>query len=218
MALFSPADMQTFVSTYGYWFVGIIVGIESMGIPVPGETALVAAAIYAATGPDVSIYGVVGAAIVGSIIGDNIGYSIGRRFGYPLLLKHGSKINMTEDRIKLGQYLFMNFGGKIVFVGRFIALLRILAAFLAGVNKMPWPTVLFANTTGAIIWASVFGFGGYLFGELIFEQHDKWGPAIAVLAVVGFFGIGYLLHRYEKKLVVQAKAALPGPLESYQPK
>lgn len=215
MALFSHADVQPFIETYGYWGIGLIVGIESMGIPLPGETVLVAAAIYAANYADLSIYGIIGAAIVGSIIGDNLGYMIGRRFGYPLLLTYGKKINVTEDRIKLGQYLFMTYGGKIVFVGRFIALLRILAAFLAGVNRMPWHTFLFANATGAILWASVFGIGGYLFGEFVFQQHDKWAPIIGVGAVLGFFGIGFLLHRYEKRLIVSARAALPGPVESY---
>lgn len=215
MALFSHADVQPFIETYGYWGIGMIVGIESMGIPLPGETILVAAAIYAANYADLNIYGIIAAAIAGSIIGDNFGYMIGRRFGYPLLLRHGKKINVTEDRIKLGQYLFMNYGGKIVFVGRFIALLRILAAFLAGVNRMPWHTFLFANASGAILWAGVFGIGGYLFGELVFQQHDKLGPFIAAGGVIGFFSIGFLLHRYEKKLIVSARAALPGPVESY---
>ena len=125
---------------------------------------------------------------------------------------------MSEDRIKLGQYLFMQYGGKIVFIGRFIALLRILAAFLAGVNKMPWWTFLFANATGAILWASVFGLGGYVFGQLIFQVHSTWAPLVLAAAVIGFFGIGYLLHRYEKRLVVLAREALPGPLESYRTK
>ena len=216
MAIISHADLQPLVSQYGYWGVGIIVGLESMGIPLPGETILVLAAIYAAANQDLTITGVVLAATIGSIVGDNIGYLIGRQFGYPLLLKHGKKINMTEDRIKLGQFLFMNYGGKIVFIGRFIALLRILAAFLAGVNKMPWWTFLFANATGAVLWASVFGFGGYLFGELLFKVHSTWAPVVLGAAIIGFFGIGYMLHRYEKQLVVQARNALPGPLESYR--
>lgn len=218
MAIFSHADLQPIITQYGYWGVGVIVGLESMGIPLPGETILVLASIYAAANKDMSIALVVAAATIGSIIGDNLGYSIGRRYGYPLLLRHGKKINMTEDRIKLGQYLFMNYGSKIVFVGRFIALLRILAAFLAGVNRMPWWQFLFANATGAVLWASVFGFGGYLFGELLFKVHSAWAPVVLGGAIFGFFGIGYLLHRYEKQLIVQARAALPGPLESYQPK
>ena len=218
MSLFSYADLQPLIAQYGYWGIGTIVGLESMGIPLPGETVLIVAAIYAAASPDLTIGGIVAAAIVGSIIGDNLGYSIGRRFGYPLLLRHGKKINMTEDRIKLGQYLFMHYGGKIVFIGRFIALLRILAAFLAGVNKMPWHIFLFANATGAVLWASVFGFGGYVFGEFLFKVHSTWAPVILGGAIAGFFGIGYLLHRYETQLIVRARAELPGPLESYSPK
>jgi len=213
MAIFSHADLQPLVSQYGYWGVGLIVGLESMGIPLPGETILVLAAVYAAGSGDMSIYGVVAAATIGSIIGDNLGYSIGRRYGYPLLLKHGRKINMTEDRIRLGQYLFMSYGALIVFVGRFIALLRILAAFLAGVNHMKWWTFLVANALGAVLWASVFGFGGYAFGQLIFQVHSTFAPFLVAAAVIGFFGIGYLLHRNEKRLIIEARAALPGPLQ-----
>ena len=215
MSLISHSDLQPFITQYGYWGVAVVVGLESMGIPLPGETVLVLAAIYAAANQDLTITGVVLAATIGSIIGDNLGYAMGRRYGYSLLLRHGKKINMTEDRIKLGQYLFMHYGGKIVFVGRFIALLRILAAFLAGVNRMPWYTFLFANATGAILWASVFGYGGYLFGQMLFQAHSTWAPALLVAATIAFFGIGYLLHRYEKQLIVHARAALPGPLESY---
>ncbi len=218
MAIFTHADLQPIITQYGYWGVGVIVGLESMGIPLPGETVLVLAAVYAAANQDMNIALVVAAASIGSIIGDNLGYSIGRRYGYPLLLRHGKKINMSEDRIKLGQYLFMHYGGKIVFVGRFIALLRILAAFLAGVNKMPWLSFLFANATGAILWASVFGFGGYVFGELLFKVHSAWAPLVLGFAIAGFFGVGYLLHRYEKQLIIRAKKELPGPLESYQVK
>lgn len=218
MAIFTHADLQPIITQYGYWGVGVIVGLESMGIPLPGETVLVLAAVYAAANQDMNIALVVAAASIGSIIGDNLGYSIGRRYGYPLLLRHGKKINMSEDRIKLGQYLFMHYGGKIVFIGRFIALLRILAAFLAGVNKMPWFSFMFANATGAILWASVFGFGGYVFGELLFKVHSAWAPAVLGVAIAGFFGVGYLLHRYEKQLIIRAKKELPGPLESYQVK
>jgi membrane protein DedA with SNARE-associated domain len=212
MAIFDHATLQPLITNYGYWGIGTIVGLESMGIPLPGETILVLAAVYAAATGDLSIYGIVAAATIGSIIGDNLGYGIGKRYGYPLLLKHGTRINMSEDRIKLGQYLFMNYGAWIVFFGRFIALLRILAAFLAGVNRMPWWTFLFANATGAILWAGVFGFGGYAFGQLIFAVHKTWAPILVVGAIVGFFGIGYLLHRNEKRWIEHAKIALPGPL------
>lgn len=215
MAIFNPSDLQQFVANYGYWGIAGIVGLESMGIPLPGETILVLAAIYCATTPDLTIAGVIAAATIGSIIGDNMGYGLGRRYGYPLLLRHGRRIGMSERRIKLGQYLFMRHGGMVVFVGRFIALLRILAAFLAGVNHMDWRKFLVANASGAVLWASVFGIGGYLFGQVLLMAHHAVAPLLVAGAVIGFFGIGWLLHRHEQKLCDEAEKAIPGPLSEF---
>jgi membrane protein DedA with SNARE-associated domain len=157
-----------------------------MGIPLPGETILVLAAIYAAGDPAFNIWVVIGAAAVGSIMGDNLGYWIGKRYAYALLVRYGRHIGMSVPRIKLGQYLFREHGGMVVFVGRFIALLRILAAYLAGVNRMRWRNFLIANAAGAILWAVTFGFGGYFFGKLL-------------------FGVGYVIHRYEDRLIAKAE-------------
>src|SRR5262249_15371812 len=132
-------DLGHLISQYGYAAVAVIVGLESMGIPLPGETVLVLSAVYAGTHSDLHIAGVVAAAALGAILGDNAGYWLGREFGYPLLLRYGRYVRLTETRIKLGQYLFLRHGGKMVFFGRFIAVLRMLAAFLAGVNRMEWP-------------------------------------------------------------------------------
>ena len=142
MSLFSHDALQNLVSTHGYWMIALIVGLESMGIPLPGETMLVLAAIYAAADPTLNIWLVVAAAGVGSILGDNLGYWIGKRYAYALLVRYGRHIGMSAPRIKLGQYLFREYGGMVVFLGRFVALLRILAAFLAGVNHMPWRNFL----------------------------------------------------------------------------
>jgi membrane protein DedA with SNARE-associated domain len=103
-------------------------------------------------------------------------------------------------------------GAKVVFLGRFVALLRILAAFLAGVNRMPWRTFLIANASGGIIWAAVFGIGGYFFGKLLLEIHHALAPIVFALALSAFFGCGYLVRRYEARLTVLAERALPGPL------
>ncbi len=140
MSLVSAGELQQLVSTHGYWVVALIVGLESMGLPLPGETVLVLAAIYAATEPSFNIWVVIAVAAFGAIVGDNAGYWLGLRYGYALLLRYGERIGMFEARIKLGQYLFLKHGTKVVFLGRFVALLRILAAFLAGVNRMPWRT------------------------------------------------------------------------------
>src|SRR5262245_8377849 len=144
-------ELQQLVSMHGYWMVALIVGLESVGLPLPGETILVLAAIYAATEPSFNIWVVVAVAAFGAIVGDNVGYWLGLRYGYALLLRYGERVGMFESRIKLGQYLFLKHGAKVVFLGRFVALLRILAAFLAGVNRMPWRSFLLANAGGRII-------------------------------------------------------------------
>src|SRR5262249_54377947 len=125
----------------------LIVGLESMGLPLPGETILVLAAIYAATEPSFNVGVVIAVAALGAIVGDNAGYWLGLRYGYALLLRYGERIGMFEARIKLRQYLFLKYGTKVVFLGRFVALLRMLAAFLAGVNRMPWRA--FSGARGA---------------------------------------------------------------------
>ena len=215
MTFFTHPVLQQFIANYGYWAIALVVGIESMGVPLPGETILVLAAIYAAADPSLNIWLVIAAAAIGSIIGDNMGYFIGQRYAYALLLRYGRHIGMSTPRIKVGQYLFRKHGGKVVFFGRFIALLRILAAFLAGVNRMPWREFLAANAAGAILWASVFGIGGYCFGRLLLQLHRSLAPAVFTLAVIGFFGISYLIRRHENRLTEAAERAIPGPLESF---
>src|SRR5260370_1776147 len=99
------------------------------------------------------------------MIGDNIGYLIGRSIGVRLVVRYGRYVRLNEPRLKVGQYLFLRHGGKIVFFGRFVAFLRTFAALLAGVNRMSWPHFLIMNALGGICWASLFGGGAYLFGE-----------------------------------------------------
>jgi membrane protein DedA with SNARE-associated domain len=209
----SKEMLQHLITTHGYWTIALIVGLESMGIPLPGETVLVLAAIYAASDPTLNIWLVIAAAAIGSIIGDNVGYWIGHRYAYAAILRYGRHMGLSESRIKVGQYLFRKHGGKVVFFGRFVALLRILAAFLAGVNRMPWRDFLIANAAGAILWASVFGVGAYYFGKLLFELHRVLASAMFILALAAFFGAGYLINRYERRLIEAAEQALPGPLE-----
>jgi membrane protein DedA with SNARE-associated domain len=119
---------------------------------------------------------------------------------------------MFEARIKLGQYLFLKYGARVVFLGRFIALLHILAAFLAGLNRMPWRVFLIANAIGGLIWAAVFGVGGYFFGKVLLQLHHAFAPIVFALAIAAFFGCGYLIRRYEDRLTALAERALPGPL------
>ena len=197
----------------GYGAVMLAVGIESMGIPFPGETTLIAAAAYAGSTHKLNIVFVVAAAAAGAIIGDNIGFWIGREVGLRLLLRYGKYIRMTERRIKLGQYLFQRYGGTVVFFGRFVAVLRALAAFLAGTNRMTWPRFLVFNAAGGIVWAGVYGFGAYALGTQIHRLAGPVGGVLGAIALVlivcGFF----FLRRHEHQLEDEAERALPGPIE-----
>src|SRR5258705_1676763 len=183
MAMFSQFDPSGWIAAYGYWAVLVLVGLESMGLPLPGETALIAAAVYAGTGHELDIVGVVAAAAAGAVIGDNIGYEIGRLVGFPFLVRYGARIGLHERRLKLGQYLFRRYGGAIVFFGRFAALLRTFAALLAGTNRMPWPRFFFFNAAGGVVWSSIFGIGGYLLRSSVHRISGPLGIGFFILAL-----------------------------------
>ena len=204
--------LHDLIMNYGPWAVMFVVMAESSGLPLPGESMVVSAAIYAGATGHVSIYWIVAGAAAGAIIGDNIGYWAGRELGLPLLVKYGPRIHLTEARLKLGQYMFIRFGGSIVFFGRFIALLRAFAALLAGANHFNWEKFVIFNAAGGIVWASIFGFGAYWLGQS-FEKIK--GPfavvAVAAAIIVAVGGFLFLRHHSER-LLQEAEAALPGPL------
>jgi membrane protein DedA with SNARE-associated domain len=207
----SPEYLTHLIATYGYVAIALIIGLESMGLPLPGESALVLAALYAGR-HDQSISGVVAAAATGAILGDNIGYWIGREFGYRLLLRYGGAIGLSESKIKLGQYLFLRHGGKVVFFGRFVAVLRVLAAFLAGVNRMDWGRFLLANAAGGILWASVVGFGAYALGRAVLQATGPLGIGLVFAGVAVVVGVLLFVRSHEAELEARAEQALPGPL------
>ena len=199
----------------GYGAVALSIGLESMGIPFPGEATLIAALAFAATGHGLAIGGVVGAAITGATVGGIIGFWIGRALGFRLLLRYGYRIGITERRLKVGVLLFHRYGGGMVFFGRFVAVLRSLASFLAGANRMEWGRFLIYNFAGAVAWAGLYGYGAYIFGRHI---HHLAGPvgigvgaAAALLVIAGFV----FLRRHENQLADAAERAIPGPLDAH---
>jgi membrane protein DedA with SNARE-associated domain len=207
---FITGNLDYLLKTYGYLAVFLLVGTESLGIPLPGETMLITAAIYAGTTHRLSIVLVIVAAASGAIIGDNIGYAIGRLGGYPLLRRFGRYVRLDERRLALGQYLFHLHGAKVVFFGRFVAILRTYAAFLAGVNLMRWRRFLVFNALGGIVWSTVYGLGGYLLGQQLVRLS---GPIdIALLIAGGLAVIAFLVfvRRNEQRLIAQAERAMSG--------
>jgi membrane protein DedA with SNARE-associated domain len=204
--------LQQLISVYGYWAVAGSAAAESIGVPLPAETLLVLAALYAGAHHDVSISGVIASAAAGAILGDNVGYWVGSKFGYRLLVRYGPMLGLSHSRIKLGMYLFQRHGGKVVFFGRFIALFRALAACLAGVNQMPWRKFLIANAAGGIVWASCFGLGAYLFGKALLELTHLLAAALLVIGAMLVMAAMFFVHTHEAELQAQAERAFPGPL------
>jgi membrane protein DedA with SNARE-associated domain len=205
--------IQHLIHEYGLLTVAVIVGLECVGIPLPGETALLGAAIYAGTKHDLNIAAVIFTAAIAAVIGRMIGYVIGREFGYWLLLRYGAYVRITESRIKLGEYLFLRHGGKIIFVSRFVPVLRSIAGILAGANRMPWRQFLLTSTAGALVWAAFFGFAAYMLGRQVERLAGPMvivvGIVVLILIIVGTIFVG----RHEAQLSAEAERALPGPLK-----
>ena len=204
--------IQEIIATYGYFAVFLVVAGESAGIPLPGETMLVSAAIYAGSTGALDIRIIIALAALAAILGDNCGYWIGRKFGVALLLRHGSRVGIDEKRIKLGQYLFLRYGGAIVFFGRFVAVLRAFAAILAGVNRYAWSHFLAFNCAGGICWALVFGLGGYVFGDSIHRIAGPVGFMALALAIAGMIVSWRFFRHHEARLQAEAERAFPGPV------
>lgn len=211
--IFGSSKLDDLIATYGYAIVFAIVAAESIGIPVPGETTLSLAAIYAGATHRLNIAGVIGAAALGAIIGDNVGYALGRIGGYRLLRRYGHYVRVNEHRLKIGRYLFDRHGGKVIFFGRFVSILRTYAAFLAGTMKMEWRRFLAFNTVAVVIWAVLVGLAFYYFGSALQALQTPIDIVIGVVALAVVLAVLVLLRRKEKELGVTAEAAYPGPLD-----
>jgi membrane protein DedA with SNARE-associated domain len=200
--------IQPLIVDYGCWAVFFVVMFEAMGLPLPGESALVAAGVYAGATGHLSIVNVIIAAAAGAITGDNCGFWIGRAFGTRLLERFGKYIGLTPSRLMLGRYLFEQHGGKIVFFGRFIAFLRVFAALLAGANRYAWPSFLLYNAAGGTTWATVISLAAYVFGDAITRVSGIVGLVGLAFALVGIIGFLFVLSRQEKKLEARFTAEL----------
>ena len=205
---FDPAQIAALLSTYGYGLILAVVALESAGVPLPGETVLVSAAVYAGSTQNLAIAGVIAAAAAGAILGDNVGFWIGREAGPPLLARFGNFVGLDQRRRVLGQYLFHRYGGAIVFFGRFVAFLRAFAAVLAGVNRLE-PLRFFAyNAAGGIVWATMFGLGGYALGETFHKIAGPFGVVMLALAVAALVVGWRFYRRHEERLLDEAERAM----------
>jgi len=174
------------VAQVGLPLMALLIAGESMGVPLPGETALITAAILAGRGK-LDIVAVIALGATAAIVGDNIGYLIGRRGGRRLLLRVPRLRPHAERLLAAGEPFFARHGPKAVFLGRWFAGLRIAAAWLAGINRMRWPSFLFWNATGGVAWAVTVGLLAYLLGhsaETLLKTAGLAGACAVVLAGV----------------------------------
>ncbi len=185
--------------SYGLVLLFLLVAAESTGVPLPGETALVAAAVLASQG-HFSIVAVIAVAAAGAIVGDNAGYWIGRTGGrellrrIPVVREHFARILPPAERF------FRRHGAKAVFFGRFVSLLRITAAWLAGISHMPWWRFLAWNAAGGVVWAAAVGLVAYELGGAAADAVNRYG-LYAALVIVGVLAVVALGVRYWRKRV-----------------
>ena len=196
----STSTLQRLLARFGYFIVALFVAIESTGIPFPGETTLILAAVYAGTGK-LAISGVIAAGAFGAILGDNTGYLVGRYGGRPLVMKYGRYVHIKPEHLDSAEQFFDKHGDKTVFFGRFVAVLRAWAAFLAGTNRMPWPKFLLFNAAGGIVWAVAYGLLGYYLGHnlpLLNKVVRVLGIGGVVIAVIVVIAV-VVIWRYRRR-------------------
>jgi membrane protein DedA with SNARE-associated domain len=187
---------------YGLILLFAAVAIESAGVPIPGEAALVTAAILATPEQHrYSIVSVIAVAAAAAIVGDNVGYWIGRTGGRGLLERWGPVRRYSAKALPPAERFFAKHGGKTVFVGRFIAFLRITSAWLAGISHMPWGRFLLWNAAGGIVWATAVGLVAYQFGKAAADAISRYGfyavVALGVLGAVVLLGV----HLWRKRML-----------------
>jgi membrane protein DedA with SNARE-associated domain len=195
------------ISQYGYGAVALLVLLEDFGVPVPGETTLIAAAFFAGIG-QLNIVVVVLVAFAAAVIGDNIGFAIGHFGGHPLVERYGKYVFLTKERVDKAEAFFNKHGGKVVIVARFIEGLRQLNGILAGMSEMRWRKFLPFNAIGAALWVGVWASAGYFGGNHLdtFLRYQKYFSIVIGVLILAFI-VHLVIKRYRRK---KARHSRPG--------
>jgi membrane protein DedA with SNARE-associated domain len=204
--------MIHFMHAFGAWLVAVLITLECSGIPVPGETTLVAWALYAGTSHTIKMWTFITAAIVGAIAGNFVGYAIGRWAGYRLFVRHGARIGLSEGRLKIGQYLFHHYGTAAIVIGRFLPLFRSALPILAGANRMPFWPFAFATLVGAVAWIGCVGLAAFYFGATVIQLSTSAIVLAIVAGIILVLGAALFLRQHEAELLIKAEQEIPGPL------
>jgi len=196
--------LQAYFQHHGYWTVACALLLENAGIPVPGETILLFASFLAFSEKQLHLPWIIVVGTLACAIGDNLGYSIGRRGGRPLLDRWKHFFHVKQSHIDHGERLFVRFGSFTIFFARFVFGMRVIAGPLAGVLRMPWKQFVIFNFCGAALWVSTISITGYLFGRhwrrLLHTMHDVNLVILAAAALAG----GFFWLRRRRSLARQA--------------
>jgi membrane protein DedA with SNARE-associated domain len=212
VTLASLINVDHLVEVAGYPLLFLLVMAESGGVPIPGETALITAGVLASRGK-LQIEWVIVLAIAGAVVGDNIGYLIGRKGGRWLLERPGRFQRQRAEVLSTGEPFFERHGPKAVFLGRFVLGLRVWASWLAGATRMHWRSFFIWNALGGISWATAIGLLAYFLG-------DSAGSAVEAFGIYGLLALalailsGFVLHRRARR---QAAAAQQEPAADGEP-
>jgi membrane protein DedA with SNARE-associated domain len=196
--------VTNFITQHGLPLLFAVVMIESFGIPLPGETALIAFGVLASQG-HYSIASVIVIAAAGAIVGDNLGYWLIGRLGGRALFRRWRWLNQYSDRVlPRAEALMERHGGKTVFFGRFVSILRYTVAWVAGLSHMRWWRFLFWNATGGIAWATAVGLTSYYAGNAAASAIQRYGlyagAFVLVAVIAGWLGLRYARGRVERRL------------------
>ena len=196
-------SITSFIEQHSQWALltmFVLLTLESFGLPVPGETALIACSVLASQGA-LSIGWVVAIGVLASIVGDNLGYWAARHGGRPLLERHRLTRQYAEKYLPRGERFFAKHGGKAVFFGRFVAVLRVTAAWIAGLSHMHWWRFLAWNAVGGLVWASLVSVISYYLGDAAVRALGRYGlfagGGVVVLTVAGFL----IVRKIERRVV-----------------
>jgi len=196
-------SITSFIEHHGDWALLVLfalLALESFGLPVPGETALIACSVLASQGA-LSIGWVIVVGVLAAIIGDNLGYWVAREGGRPLLQRSSVTRRYADRYLPRGECFFARHGGKAVFLGRFVAVLRVTAAWIAGLSHMAWWRFLVWNAAGAIVWATGVSLVSYYLGDAAAAALSRYGLYAAGGAIV-LAGVGFLVVRRVERHVL----------------
>lgn len=194
------------VHLYGYPVITVAIALECAGLIIPAETLFVGTVMYASTTGRLSLTLVIVAACAGAIVGAIGGFALGRLLGARLIARHGARMGLTERRLTLARYLFAQHGGKVVFFGRFVSVLRSATPLLAGASLMRWPPFLAWCVAGGIVWPVLHGVVAAGFGRALLRLSGPVSLAFGALAAATVLAVLYGIKRNETRLTAAALA------------